>query len=97
VIAKEDSCRRGRTPGEVAALLAKGAAAAGLAPDRIHERLSERDGAELAMGMAKPGDLVVLFADDVTSVWKQVIYWGKERRGAEAGASGDELRDVERA
>jgi len=31
------------------------------------------------MSMAKPGDLVVIFADDVTAVWKQVIYWGKER------------------
>ena len=27
--------------------------------------------------MAKPGDLLVVFADDVTASWKQIIYWGK--------------------
>jgi hypothetical protein len=34
---------------------------------------------ERALREAQPGDLVVLFADDVAGVWKQVIYWGKKR------------------
>ena len=47
-------------------------------------RVDEREGIELALSMARPGDLVVIFADDVTRTWKQVIYWGKsqERRSA---------------
>ena len=52
-----------------------------------------------ALGHALPGDLVVVFADDVTATWKQVIYWGgKERRGsdlpaaAEGGTKGEGYR-----
>lgn len=79
VIPKEDSARRGRKPGEIAGLLAEGAREAGRSSENIYPRTDEREAIDLAMSMAKPGDLVVIFADDVTSVWKQVIYWGKER------------------
>lgn len=79
VIPKEDSARRGRKPGELSGLLAEGAREAGRSPENIFQRTDEREAVELAMSMAKPGDLVVIFADDVTAVWKQVIYWGKER------------------
>ena len=80
VIAKEDTNRRGRAEGDVARLLREGAAEGGLPPERLHERLSEREAVQFALGMAKPGDLVVIFADDVTQVWKDVIYWGKPRK-----------------
>jgi len=79
VVPKEDSSRRGRKSGEIAALLAEGAREAGRSPESIFPRTDEKEAIELAMSMAKPGDLVVIFADDVTAVWKQVIYWGKER------------------
>jgi len=77
IIAKEDSNRRGRPPGEVARLLREGAVEGGVAPEKCHELLTEREAIELALGMAKPGDLLVVFADDVTACWKQIIYWGK--------------------
>jgi cyanophycin synthetase len=79
VVPKEDSSRRGRKSGEISSLLAEGAREAGRSPENIFPRTDEREAVELAMSMAKPGDLVVIFADDVTAVWKQVIYWGKER------------------
>ncbi|MBK9263751.1 MAG: cyanophycin synthetase [Polyangiaceae bacterium] len=79
VIPKEDGARRGRKSGEISSLLAEGARAAGKSPEHIFPRTDEREAVDLAMSMAKPGDLVVIFADDVTAVWKQVIYWGKER------------------
>ncbi len=79
VIPKEDSTRRGRKIGEVSSLLAEGARETSKNPEQIYPRTDEREGVELALSMAKPGDLVVIFADDITSVWKQVIYWGKER------------------
>lgn len=79
VIPKEDSARRGRKPGEISTLLAEGAREAGRLPENIFPKTDEKEAIELAMSMAKPGDLVVIFADDVTGVWKQVIYWGKER------------------
>jgi cyanophycin synthetase len=77
IVAKEDSNRRGRPAGEVARLLREGAVEGGVAPEKCHELMTEREAIELAMSMAKPGDLVVVFADDVTACWKQIIYWGK--------------------
>ncbi len=77
VVAKEDSNLRGRDAGEVARLIAEGAKEAGIAAEKIHEVLTEPEAVSFALGLAKPGDLVVIFADDVTQTWKQVIYWGK--------------------
>lgn len=94
LIVKEDEHLRGRAPGEIAALIRKGAELAGMSPDRIFERLKEKDAVDYALGLAQPGDLVVLFADDITHVWKQVIYWGKERERGPASQLGEE---VERA
>ena len=82
LILKEDDNRRGRDAGEVAKLLREGASAAGLGDDAIHERLDEREAIAFALGTARPGDLLVIFADDVTQAWKDVIYWGKERTPA---------------
>lgn len=81
-IAKEDSNRRGRPPGEVARLLREGAVEGGLAAETCHELLTEREAIERALGLAQPGDLVVVFADDVTACWKQIIYWGKPEGAA---------------
>ncbi|HVY47305.1 MAG TPA: Mur ligase family protein, partial [Minicystis sp.] len=77
LVTKEDEDRRGREPGEVPRLLAEGARAGGA--EHVHERGDEREAIEYAFRLAHPGDLVVVFADDVTRTWKQVIYWGKER------------------
>jgi len=44
--------------------------------------------------------LVVLFADDITHTWKQVIYWGKDRVSSVPGMSASEdpmMLEVERA
>jgi cyanophycin synthetase len=86
VVAKEDSNLRGRDAGTVADLLAEGAAAGGVPREQIFRRLTEREAVDFALSIAKPGDLVVIFADDVTQSWKQIIYWGKpesERRAAD--------------
>jgi cyanophycin synthetase len=77
-VVKEDASRRGRTPGEVAGLIKEGLRDAGMPEDRVVTRLEEHEAVEVALGLAQPGDLVVIFADDVTATWKQVIYWGKE-------------------
>lgn len=87
LVAKEDSNLRGRPPGSVAQLLREGAIEGGATPDRIHERQTEVEAVELALTLAKPGDLVVIFADDVTRVWKQVIYWGRPEHEARLGAA----------
>jgi cyanophycin synthetase len=81
LVLKEDPNRRGRAPGEVVTLLREGARAGGLGDEAIHDRLEEREAVAFALGLARPGDLLVIFADDVTQAWKDVIYWGKERTG----------------
>jgi cyanophycin synthetase len=78
LVVKEDENLRGRAPGEVARLLREGAVLGGVAPDRIHEVLDERAAVDFTLRHARPGDLVVVFADDVTRTWKQVIYFGRE-------------------
>jgi cyanophycin synthetase len=81
-IAKEDHDRRGRAPGEVAALLAEGARRAGLSADNVFEKPHEADAIDFAMSMAEPNDLVVVFADEPVGAWKRVIYWGRDRQQA---------------
>jgi cyanophycin synthetase len=91
LVLKEDALLRGRQRGDVAALLADGARSAGKPDEAIVTKLDEREAVELALGQAKPGDLVVIFADDVTRTWKQVIYWGKpNERRADAPREGDD-------
>ncbi|HEY4121550.1 MAG TPA: cyanophycin synthetase, partial [Byssovorax sp.] len=83
VVAKEDDNLRGRASGDVPRLVVEGARAGGLDERATYARAAEPEAIDFALGLAQPGDLVVVFADDVTRTWKQVIYWGKpaELRG----------------
>jgi cyanophycin synthetase len=73
LVLREDDDRRGRAPGEAAALLREGAVAGGATS--VEVVVGEKEACEAALRMAQPDDLVVLFADDITAVWKQVIYF----------------------
>jgi cyanophycin synthetase len=79
LILKEDDDRRGRAPGEIAALM-RAAAAASMPAGQIITILNEAEAARYALSIAEPGDLVVIFADNITAVWKEVIYYGREPR-----------------
>ncbi len=76
LIIKEDNDRRGRQHGSIAAMLREAAISAGMSEDRIITVLDELEAARYALGLAQPNDLVVIFADEITAVWKEVIYWG---------------------
>ena len=76
LIVKEDKGLRGRQPGEVAELLRAAAAEAGNTDVEIV--LDEITAVNRALAEGERDDLVVIFADEITSVWKQVIYFGKE-------------------
>jgi cyanophycin synthetase len=78
LILKEDDDRRGRPAGGIAALLHEGARGVGMDGANIEAVLDELDATRHALSLAQPGDLVVLFADNITGVWKEVIYWGKK-------------------
>jgi cyanophycin synthetase len=80
-IVKEDADRRDRAEGETAALLRAGAMAAGMSADHIVTILDELHAVRYALDQGQPNDLVVVFADSVTAVWKDVIYYGKRSDG----------------
>jgi cyanophycin synthetase len=80
-IVKEDNDRRERAEGEVAALLRGCALEAGMPAEQIETVLDECAAVRAALDQAQPHDLVVIFADQVTAVWKEVIYHGKRLDG----------------
>ena len=75
-ICKPDDNRRGRAEGEMTGLLAAELLAAGVNPDAIERFESEAEAVERSLGLAKPGDVVLVFGDHVSRCWKQIIYFG---------------------
>ncbi len=79
-ICRRDDRLRGRGPDEVPQLLAEGLRSAGISEDAIELVPAETDAVEKALAIARPGDLVLVFADQITRTWKQVIYHGGRGR-----------------
>jgi len=44
-------------------------------PDRMITVLDELEAVRHALSLAEPDDLVVICADEITAVWKEVIYY----------------------
>jgi cyanophycin synthetase len=80
MIIKQDDLLRGRPSGEAAELLKEGALSAGMAPSAITTILPEMEAVRYALNDGQPGDLLVIFADQVTPVWKAIIYHGTEQQ-----------------
>jgi cyanophycin synthetase len=81
-IVKEDADRRERAEGETAAMVRAGAMEAGMPMERIVTVLDELQAVRYALQQGQPNDLIVVFADNVTAVWKEVINYGKRSDGA---------------
>ena len=75
-IVRRDDNLRGRAPGEVPRLLVAGLTAAGVAKDRISVIEDEQQAVAEALGRGQRGDLLVIFGDDITRCWKQIIRFG---------------------
>jgi cyanophycin synthetase len=58
-----------------------GAIGAGFPAERIHRILSETRSVDVALQMARPGDLVLVFPTAVDTVWKQVTTFQPEPSG----------------
>ena len=72
-VCRRDDRPRGRGHDEVPKLLRDGLIANGVPADHIDVLPDEREAHEHALRLARPGDLVLLFADALTRTWKQVI------------------------
>lgn len=81
LVIKEDNNRRGRSPGEVAVLLRQGALAAGLSPERIEIELKEGEAVSKALAKAYPGQVVVIFYEELEVVCQAVNKFRSEKRG----------------
>ncbi|MCF8229938.1 MAG: cyanophycin synthetase [Bacteroidales bacterium] len=68
-----DSDPRKRAVGETCELVKEGLLRSGFPKDNIEIEIDERDATQKALNMAKDGDLVVIQADDVQQVIKDVI------------------------
>ncbi len=75
-ICRQDDDPRGRAPGEVSRLLATALVEAGADEDRVEIVNSEELATERGLSMCVPGDLLLLFGDNIKRTWKQIIYFG---------------------
>ena len=76
VVKEHEKYTRGRPAGEVVRLIAEGLEAGGLAPDAHEAVLPEPEAVARALEIMRPGDLVVVLADDSLDVLAQVQAFG---------------------
>jgi cyanophycin synthetase len=74
-VCHDEDHRRGREEGEVAGILADALRDADVSRDQIEVIPDEEQAVAAILASAKPGDLLLLLADDITRTWKQVIYF----------------------
>ena len=83
-VCRRDDGLRGRKPDEVPRILKAALMKAGVNEAQITIIEEEEKAVDAALAMAKPGDLLLIFADNITRSWKQIIYFGKDREEIEA-------------
>ena len=89
VLLREDDNRRGRAPGEIGELLRRGLVAAGFPADCIAPEIyTEEQGVAKALEAARAGDLLVIFGDNLSRVWDQIVSFGGARPATAAGEMG---------
>ena len=72
-ICRADDNRRGRGDDEIARMLHGKLIENGVAENVVEVIADETDAVAYALNMAREGDLIVIFGDDITRCWKQVI------------------------
>lgn len=88
ILLREDDNRRGRKPGEVGELLRQAFLDAGFPAERIAPGVfPEEEAVQRSLETAQPGDLLVIFGDDLDRDWNQIVSFGRPA-GAGSGISG---------
>ncbi|MEP0546063.1 MAG: cyanophycin synthetase [Rhodothermales bacterium] len=96
-VCKRDDSPRGRGPDEVPTLLRDTLLAHGIAADHAEIVIDEQAAIDHALGLAQPGDLVLVFGDNIARSWKQIIQFNPNGRqnGAPAPAASSAHGDGE--
>jgi cyanophycin synthetase len=85
ILLREDDNRRGRETGVVGELLREGLLAAGFPAERIAPGvLDEEEAVRRGLETARPGDLLVIFGDDLPRDWEQIVSFGRPAGSATA-------------
>jgi cyanophycin synthetase len=90
-ICREDDNRRGRAPGEVPALLREVLIRAGVAAEQVSIIADEQAAVTAALSEAHAGDLLLIFGDNVTRCWEQIVTFkpvNAERRAVRRPSDG---------
>jgi cyanophycin synthetase len=92
IVLREDDNRRGRSRGETGALVRQGLLDAGFPAERISaEVYAEEAAVEHALETAQPGDLLVIFGDDLDRDWHQIVTFGRPAGEGETAAAATPL------
>ena len=75
LILRSDTDLRGRKPDAVPRLLAGALLEAGVPASRFEIIVDEVAAVDAALAHGRPGDLLVIFGDQLTRTWKQIIYY----------------------
>ncbi len=78
-ICRRDDSLRGRSAEEVPQLLAKALGESGVESERITILSDEQQAIDAALRMARPGDLLLVFADALARGWKQIVNFRPDR------------------
>lgn len=74
-ICRRDDGLRGRAPDEVPRIISAALRDAGVPADRIEMIPDEQEAVDAALRMARAGDLLLVFGDEITRTWKQIIHF----------------------
>ena len=77
-VCHDEDDRRKREPREVSLLMQNALFGKEVPEDKVEIIEKEEDAVESVLSRAKPGDLVLIFAENITRTWKQIIYFKPE-------------------
>ena len=86
-IVRQDDGLRGRAAGEVADLLRAGLRAHAVSEDRIEVILDEQQAIDAGLNACEPGDLLLIFGDNISRCWKQIVRFREDRFAPPARAA----------
>ena len=83
-IIRQDDGLRGRASGEVADMLRLALLQHGVGEDRIQILLDEQRSIDAALNLCAAGDLLLIFGDNISRCWKQIVRFREARHPAPA-------------